>query len=279
MRWLAKGLSLDAQAVTGKAFTQQTLQRVAGITTAQVLAQLGPVAGDEAAKPISEGKGAGMRPHVLIIDEINRGNVAKIFGELLTLLEADKRVGAAEALTVTLPLSRRALGIPRSLYVIGTMNTADRSLTLLDAALRRRFVFHPIWPKPEILPVLELEDGVALDLRKFLYAINTRIERLLGREQMIGHAYLLGLPATLEGVASALRERILPLLEEYFFEDWGKIREVLGDDGKPAGMQFIERVGNGPDIRYHRNDAAFKDVEAFVRVYSSLDDSAFRFDS
>ena len=96
---------------------------------------------------------------------------------------------------------------------------------------------------------------------------------------MIGHAYLLGLPATLEGVASALRERILPLLEEYFFEDWGKIREVLGDDGKPEDMQFIERVGNGTDARYRHNEAAFTDVEAFVRVYSNLDDSAFHFDS
>lgn len=278
VRWLAQDLSLDAQQVTGKGFAQQTLQRVAGVTPPQVLAHLAPVAGGESIEAVQD-KAPVVRPHVLIIDEINRGNVAKIFGELLTLLEADKRTGAAEALTVTLPLSRRALGIPQSLYVIGTMNTADRSLTLLDAALRRRFVFHPVWPKPEVLPVLTFKDGLSIDLRKFLYAINARIERLLGREQMIGHAYLLGLPATLEGVASALRERILPLLEEYFFEDWGKIREVLGDDGKPEGMQFIERVGNGPDARYRHNEAAFTDVEAFVRVYSNLDDSAFHFDS
>ena len=279
VRWLAQGLSLDAQQVTGRGFAQQTLQRVAGITPPQVLAHLETGPSSVETKSPTGQKVPAMRPHVLIIDEINRGNVAKIFGELLTLLEADKRAGAAEALSVTLPLSRRPLGIPRSLYVIGTMNTADRSLTLLDAALRRRFVFHPVWPEPEVLPVLTLDDGVALDLRKFLYAINMRIERLLGREQMIGHAYLLGLPATLEGVASALRERILPLLEEYFFEDWGKIREVLGDDGKTTGLQFIERIGESSEVRYRRNDAAFGDVEAFVRVYSSMEDAAFQFKS
>lgn len=199
-----------------------------------------------------------------------------MFGELITLLEPSKRAGASGALTVTLPLSKRKLSVPPSLYVIGTMNTADRSLTLLDAALRRRFVFRPVWPQPEVLPVLDLE-GVALDLRKFLHAINIRIERLLGREQVIGHAYLLGLPATLGGVASALRERILPLLEEYFFEDWGKIREVLGDASKPAHLQFIQAHPAGESVRYAHNPDAYGDVEAFVRVYSGLDDTTFPF--
>lgn len=266
VRWLATGLNLSAQEVTGKNFSQQTLQRVLGVTPEGVLRFL-PQGRRPAARP---------RSHVLIIDEINRGNVAKVFGELITLLEESKRAGAPEALSAVLPLSKRRLGVPGGLYVIGTMNTADRSLTQLDAALRRRFVFRSVWPQPEVLPVLDL-GGIALDLRKFLYAINLRIEALLGREQVIGHAYLLGLPPTLEGVASALRGRILPLLEEYFFEDWDKIRQVLGDDAKPGGLQFVGKRPLGESAQYFANLESDLDVEAFVRVYSGLDDAAFPF--
>ena len=272
VRWMAKDLSLTAQAVTGKTFLQPTIQRVRGVTPAQVLAHLPATSSPEQAGQIVT------QAHVLIIDEINRGNVSKIFGELITLLEAGKRAGSSEALSATLPLSRRPLSVPQSLYVIGTMNTADRSLTLLDAALRRRFVFRPVWPEPEVLPVIEIS-GDALDLRKFLYVINERIERLLSREQVIGHAYLLGLPATLEGVASALRERILPLLEEYFFEDWSKIRTVLADDGKEEAQQFVQVYKTGGELRYRVNEAAFRDIEAFTLVYSRTNDADFPFSS
>ena len=277
VRWLAKDLSLTAQAMTGKTFSQQTIQRVKGVTPTQVLAHL-PIA----SSPERAGQTMA-QAHVLIIDEINRGNIAKIFGELITLLESSKRAGTSEALTAILPLSRRPLSVPQSLYVLGTMNTADRSLTLLDAALRRRFSFRPVWPEPQVLPVLTLQGG-ALDLRKFLYVINERIERLLSREQVIGHAYLLGLPATLDGVASALRERILPLLEEYFFEDWGKIREVLADEGKPLELQFIQRTdqagkATGGEARYRLNEAAFAAVEAFSGVYAGVADKDFPFNS
>ncbi len=139
------------------------------------------------------------------------------------------------------------------------------------------FVFRPIWPEPEVLPVLTLDGGTALDLRKFLYVINERIEKLLSREQVIGHAYLLGLPATLDGVASAVRERILPLLEEYFFEDWSKIREVPGDPGRLPALQFIHQVGTGADLRYRLNPEAFWKVEAFIGVYGGVDDAHFPF--
>ncbi len=271
VRWLATGLSASASAVLGRTFSPPTLQRVAGVNAAGVLAALG-VAAHPAAPPTPA-----QRPHVLVIDEINRGNISRIFGELITLLESSKRAGAPEALSATLPLSRRTLSIPPSLYVIGTMNTADRSLTLLDAALRRRFVFRPVWPQPELLPVLDI-GGTALDLRKFLYAINGRIERLLGREQVIGHAYLLGLPATLGGVASAVRERILPLLEEYFFDDWNKIREVLADEGKPEEAQFVQRTGSGAEVRYRVNEQAFGHLDAFTGVYAGVSDREFPFD-
>jgi 5-methylcytosine-specific restriction endonuclease McrBC GTP-binding regulatory subunit McrB len=272
VRWLDTGLNLSATATMGKPFSATTLQRVADVTPTQALRQLN-LQQEPSASP-----GVGMRPHVLIIDEINRGNVSKIFGELITLLEAGKRAGSREALTATLPLSRRAFSVPQSLYVIGTMNTADRSLTLLDAALRRRFVFRPVWPEPEVLPVIEI-GGDALDLRKFLYVINERIERLLSREQVVGHAYLLGLPATLEGVASALRERILPLLEEYFFEDWGKIRTVLADDAKDEAQQFVQMYKTGGELRYRVNEAAFGEIEAFTQVYSRTAEADFPFSS
>jgi 5-methylcytosine-specific restriction endonuclease McrBC GTP-binding regulatory subunit McrB len=276
VRWLATGLNLSATTTTGHPFSAPTLQRVIGVAPADVLDQVLDHLNLRGDVPVSPD--VGMRPHVLIIDEINRGNVSKIFGELITLLEAGKRAGSSEALTATLPLSRRPFSVPQSLYVIGTMNTADRSLTLLDAALRRRFVFRPVWPEPEVLPVIEI-GGDALDLRKFLYVINERIERLLSREQVIGHAYLLGLPATLEGVASALRERILPLLEEYFFEDWSKIRTVLADDGKDEAQQFVQMYKTGGELRYRVNEAAFEEIEAFTQVYSRTAEADFPFSS
>lgn len=215
-----------------------------------------------------------LRAHVLIIDEINRGNVSKVFGELITLLEEGKRAGAAEALTVQLPLSKRNLSVPQSLYVIGTMNTADRSLTQMDAALRRRFTFSAVWPDPGLLPeALEL-DGGTLNLQAFLGTLNERIQERLSRDQMIGHAYLLGVQPTLEQVAGALRHKILPLLEEYFFEDWNSIREVLGDDRKTEQAdQFIHVSGNGTGTgqrrRYSYNEEAFGRLSAFQGVYSS----------
>lgn len=261
VNWLSTDLRVSAQSVLGKTFSSQAVQRVADVTPSQILERLHLLASSEAS-----GAGEPMA-HVLIIDEINRGNVAKVFGELITLLEPSKRQGAGEALSVRLPLSKRPLSVPQSLYVIGTMNTADRSLTLLDAALRRRFVFEPVWPEPEVLPVIEI-DGNALHLPQFLRAINARIEKLLTREQVIGHAYLLDVPETLEGVAQALQQRILPLLEEYFFEDWGQIRKVLGDDQKPRAQQFIREVVDGDIKRYDRNKDAFGDIEAYIRTYS-----------
>jgi len=271
VRWLAHRPALSATRLTGTPFAPSSLELASNIPPARVLDALA------SAPALQQPAGPTFRPHVLIIDEINRGNVAKIFGELITLLESSKRQGADEALTATLPLSRRRLSVPASLYIIGTMNTADRSLTQLDAALRRRFVFQRVWPQPEVLPVLDL-NGTALDLRKFLAAINDRIERLYDHEHVIGHAYLLDLPETLTGVAQALRERILPLLEEYFFDDWTKIREVLGDTGKlKEQQQFVHERQEGDTLRYVLNPLAFEDVEAFTLVYSSRPDSSFAF--
>lgn len=284
VNWLQTGLRVDARELTGKRFSPVTLQRVKDVSAETVLQRLGiaplPFKSPTASEPdpVQTEEAAPPRRHVLIIDEINRGNVAKIFGELITLLETGKRAGRAEALTVKLPLSRRALSVPDTLYVVGTMNTADRSLTQLDTALRRRFTFQPVWPEPEVLRELTI-DGITLDLRKFLYAINERIERLLSREQMIGHAYLLDIPGDLPGVAGALRERILPQLEEYFFDDWGKIREVLDDPHKEEHLQFVQERKIGGEKRHRINEAAFGELEAFRLVYSRLSDDTFPFEA
>jgi hypothetical protein len=153
--------------------------------------------------------------YVLIIDEINRGNISQIFGELITLIEPDKRKGAEEALELMLPYSKEAFSVPSNLYIIGTMNTADRSVEALDTALRRRFTFEPMLPQPELLQGLIAE----LDLPLLLQTINSRLEVLLTKDHTIGHAWLMNV-FSLEDLQGAFKNKILPLLQKYFYNNY-----------------------------------------------------------
>ncbi len=163
---------------------------------------------------------------ILIIDEINRGNVSQIFGELITLIEDDKRAGRPEALSVTLPYSKESFTVPPNLYIIGTMNTADRSVEALDTALRRRFEFVEMPPRLDLVDQ-SLTDATDISPRDILYTINLRIEKLLDRDHQIGHAYFMGL-RDLSALKNAFQHKLMPLLQEYFFGDYSKIGLVLG---------------------------------------------------
>ncbi len=164
-----------------------------------------------------------MKNYVLIIDEINRGNVSRVFGELITLIEEDKRLGRDEALEATLPYSHDRFGVPPNLYIIGTMNTADRSVEALDAALRRRFSFEEMPPEPDTIePVIE-----DISLKQLLLIINTRIEKLLDKDHQIGHSYFMKV-ADINELQAAFYNKIIPLLQEYFFGSYDKIGLVLG---------------------------------------------------
>jgi len=240
----------------------------------------------------------------MVIDEINRGNISKIFGELITLIEGDKREGAENEVWVTLPYSGDPFSVPSNVDIIGTMNTADRSLALLDTALRRRFEFVPVMPDSRDEPGaplagLRVNSGdQVIDVPRMLNAINERVAALYDRDHCIGHAYFTGLAKIPDGderlvaLQQVFSTRILPLLEEYFFEDWQKIRLVLADNQKPEPAQFVRETANHEDDLarlfgsehgldsyttkrgYVLQDAAFSNREAYIGIYQTLSGSA-----
>lgn len=180
------------------------------------------------------------KPYILIIDEINRGDVSKIFGELITLIEEDKRIGNKYQIKITLPYSKEQFGVPNNLYIIGTMNTADRSIALLDTALRRRFDFEEIMPRPELLGGKVVE---GINLQTLLTRINERITNKYDRDHQIGHSYLMGVN-TKEQLERAYKNRILPLLNEYFYNESKTVAEILNcSEDELKTSDFISILG------------------------------------
>lgn len=283
VKWLCQfSPSLPCGELINGRFSQMTLYELKAPTLIpeKLLALVNATASQAGSQ--SEAGATPSNKRVLIIDEINRGNVSRIFGELITLIEPSKRAGASEALTTTLPYSKRPFSVPDNLYLIGTMNTADRSLAGLDIALRRRFVFEEMPPRAELLDgVVIEEEGHKVDVGRLLHTLNQRIEVLLDRDHCLGHAYFMPLKAaakpTLAQLGYIFQHQILPLLQEYFFEDWQRIAWVLNDHRKSkAEAMFLEApklelktllgdiaVG-GQRQRWSINEKAFRCIEAYA---------------
>lgn len=208
--------------------------------------------------------------YAIFIDEINRGNISKIFGELITLIEPSKRLGADDEIMVELPYSKEKFGVPSNLYIIGTMNTADRSIALMDTALRRRFEFVEMMPEYDTLNKTIIE---GINVGEMLKTINERIEYLYDRDHTIGHAYFIDV-ADIGTLANVFKNKILPLLQEYFYDDWEKIRLVLGDsqfikEKKPAKVLFKSGTDYIDDkILYEIDKEAFYDEQNYLKIYN-----------
>ena len=272
VNWVVKGIKHDITAINGG--STLTLASVYKLNIA--LADIMEIIAKEASTTKVEDK---KKNYVFVIDEINRGNISKIFGELITLIESSKRIGQPEGMKAKLPYSQQLFGVPDNVYIIGTMNTADRSIATIDTALRRRFRFKEMLPDAEVLKGIVVED---ISISEMLVRMNKRISVLYDREHTIGHAYFIPLKenSTVEQLAEIFENAIVPLLQEYFYEDYEKIRLVLGDNNKAKKEeQFIVAVENDynelfgsadigfdDSVTYEINRAAFYNIEAYRSI-------------
>ena len=269
VKWLVQRKNIGiAEFRLEKSLTLSTVYRL-NTTVATVIEVLNKN-GFSSSAPTKGTKG----PYVFIIDEINRGNILKIFGELITLIEPSKRLGQSEELQAKLPYSHEAFGIPDNVYLLGTMNTADRSIALLDTALRRRFSFVEMMPDSGVLDGIEVE---GISVSGLLTTLNRRIEVLFDREHTLGHAFFTPLrqSPSIETLGEIFRDKVIPLLQEYFYDDYEKICLVLGDRKRPEQQQFFEvetadlqnLFGVEPEFEinptYRINPAAFFDAEVY----------------
>lgn len=274
VNWLVKNINENILEVNGGVtMTLSSVYQLSNITVENVLQIL------EKYNPSGERTPDRKENYVFIIDEINRGNISKIFGELITLIEPSKRKGRPEEINALLPYSRKLFGVPDNVYIVGTMNTADRSIAALDTALRRRFQFREILPDSKLLADVMVED---ISISDILNRMNRRISVLYDREHTIGHAYFMPLIAepTIEKLASIFENNIIPLLQEYFYEDYSKIRLVLGDNQKEdKEIQFILKqendynelfgtldTDNDYGCSYEINHAALENIDAYRSI-------------
>jgi len=271
VKWLVTGINEDIYELnSGKLMMQPSVYKLS-ISVSDALQLI------KGLKPSLLTQKVKIPNRVFIIDEINRGNISKIFGELITLIEPTKRIGASEQLRASLPYSGQNFGVPDNVYLIGTMNTADRSIARIDAALRRRFNFVEMQPESTTLKDI-LVDGI--DIAKMLDTLNKRITVLLDREHTIGHSYFLQplkADPSIDRLATIFENEIIPLLQEYFYDDYEKIQLVLGDNQKPDdSTRFIVKktdavklFGNAdidfPEY-YEINSSAFREVDAYAFI-------------
>ena len=285
VKWLAKNINENIKNINKeKMLHRRTVARVPNMKVEDIIKLAKEKNQKELSKiVIKENK----EPYVFIIDEINRGNISKIFGELITLIEPTKRSGEKECISTKLPYSKEEFTVPDNVYIIGTMNTADRSIALMDTALRRRFKFEEMLPDYHLLEDIFVEDkGTKVNIGAMLKVINERIEYLYDREHTIGHAVFLELKENnnIEKLENIFKKSVIPLLQEYFYEDYDKIRIVLGDNAKDEDEQFISAVSIPEDVfeaniddidipekKYIINYDNFKNIMAYKNISQKKD--------
>ena len=221
----------------------------------------------------SKAKENNNKRYVLIIDEINRGNISAIFGELITLIEDDKRLDEDETLEIVLPYSKKKFGVPNNIYIIGTMNTADRSVEALDTALRRRFSFQEMLPKHKLLKPIKFKD-YEISLSVILEIVNKRIEVLIDRDHLLGHASLMKV-TNLSGLRTVFRDKFLPQLQEYFFGNYEKIAMIIGEDffipNNSSKIKFLVNTTNDFDKKiYHIKDLDKMGDDDFLKAIKKM---------